>query len=324
MPRRSRPVPTAETPGKQAAARARRLPPVRDLSRDKILDEPISRGARRDPRVKKARRRGTRPSSEQDATWHGVDGAGWLIWRADEPDRPELAVLGGGTGFAGAASCRSPERGAPSSGPCAFLFGCASVVDDGDASSDTGAPGGASVDAGPARRAATPGIWRCRIQRSPRACESSSASAPANRSGAAVAAAPRSARPRRPWHREPERPRSAPTSVEQLFLQGNQIEDISVLARLPRLYNLHLNGNRIVSLGALSGHPALFSLYAEGQSRLVDEETLKDLAELQNSDLVGQSARGPRRAGRYTRPVPSLGSTTPTSPSSRSSPGFRA
>ncbi|WP_437949353.1 leucine-rich repeat domain-containing protein [Sorangium sp. So ce296] len=76
------------------------------------------------------------------------------------------------------------------------------------------------------------------------------------------------------------------TSVEQLFLQGNRIEDISILAGLPRLYNLHLDANRIVSLGALSGHQGLMTLYA--RDNLVSSTSdLNDLPELQNLTLSG-------------------------------------
>ncbi|WP_437871478.1 leucine-rich repeat domain-containing protein [Sorangium sp. So ce363] len=168
---------------------------------------------------------------------------------------------------------------------CLPLFGCASVVDDGDASSDTGAPGGASVDARPAPEGCNGYLEVPDPALAAGLREQLGLGAGEPIPGAAVAAAPE-VLDLAGLGIENLSGLECAKSVEQLFLQGNQIEDISVLARLPRLYNLHLNGNRIVSLGALSGHPALFSLYAK-DNLVSSTRDLKDLAELQNLILSG-------------------------------------
>lgn len=168
---------------------------------------------------------------------------------------------------------------------CLSLFGCASVVDDGEASSDTGgAPGDGSVDARPAPEGCNGYLEVPDPALAAGLREQFGLGAGGPILGAAVAA--------------PEvldlaglgienlSGLECARSVEQLFLDGNQIEDISVLARLPRLYNLHLDENRIVSLGALSGHQRLMTLYAR-DNLVSSTRDLKDLPELQNLILSG-------------------------------------
>lgn len=178
---------------------------------------------------------------------------------------------------------------------CLSLFGCATIVDDRSASN--GPPGGAE---GTGDASSQPGDPSIDPRPAPEGCngtldvpdpalaaglrEQLGLGADEPIPGAAVAAP--DILSLAGLGIENLRGLECATSVEQLFLEDNQIEDVSVLARLPRLYNLHLDANRIVSLGELSGHQGLMTLYARDNlvSSTID---LKDLPELQNLILSG-------------------------------------